>query len=95
MLENATRICEAKFGIIFWIDDGNVLRAVAHSVPPALVDSATSAVRFAWAGSRSVASGGQKLVHVADLRAETQYRMATRQSNLVGLRARHARRSDA
>ena len=35
MLENATRICEAKFGGIYRFDD-NALRLVATNAPPAL-----------------------------------------------------------
>jgi GAF domain-containing protein/anti-sigma regulatory factor (Ser/Thr protein kinase) len=38
MLENATRICEAKFGVLF-LREGNGLRAVAlHGAPPAYAE---------------------------------------------------------
>src|SRR3984893_8390193 len=38
MLENATRICEAKFGIL-WLREGDGFRSVAlHNVPPAYAE---------------------------------------------------------
>jgi hypothetical protein len=64
MLENAVRICDAKFGNIFrW--DGDALHLVAaHSTPPAMVEARRSPFRpdpkilgpgisFSWALSRS------------------------------------------
>jgi hypothetical protein len=43
MLENAARICDANFGIVYlW--DGNLLRLVAaHNTPPAFAESRKSA----------------------------------------------------
>ena len=39
MLENAIRICEAKFGFL-WLSEGDGFRAVArHGIPPALAES--------------------------------------------------------
>ena len=62
MLENATRICEAKFGIL-WLAEGEVFRAVAlHGVPPALAGSGNARPSFsrtrncrwgAFAGAKS------------------------------------------
>jgi GAF domain-containing protein len=41
MLANATRICEAKFGVL-WLYDGKLFRPGAmHGVPPAFVNSVT------------------------------------------------------
>ena len=38
MLENATRICEAKFGML-WFREGNAFRAVAtHNAPAAFAE---------------------------------------------------------
>src|SRR5262249_51125841 len=38
MLENAVRICEAKFGTLFRYDDGTFHRAAGIGTPPALVE---------------------------------------------------------
>src|SRR5262249_3236373 len=38
MLENATRICEAKFGVLFSYDGSLFHTAAARSVPPALLE---------------------------------------------------------
>ena len=41
MLENATRICEAKLGDLY-LRDGNAFRMVAtHNAPPAYVEART------------------------------------------------------
>ena len=46
MLENATRICEAKFGIL-WLADGDGFRAVAlHGVPPSTSVMRADAIRL-------------------------------------------------
>jgi hypothetical protein len=38
MLENATRVCEAKFGIL-WLREGDGFRSVAlHNLPPAYAE---------------------------------------------------------
>ena len=38
MLENATRICEAKFGVL-WLREGDGFRSVAlHNAPPAYAE---------------------------------------------------------
>src|SRR5262249_40591490 len=39
MLENATRLCEAKFGVLFLTDGEGVRNVAAHNVPPALVQA--------------------------------------------------------
>ena len=38
MLENATRICEAKFGILFFMKGARFAVAAAHDVPPVFTD---------------------------------------------------------
>jgi GAF domain-containing protein len=74
-LENATRICEAAFGV-FWFAAGDGFRPVAlHGVPPALADYRKREQVFRFDGDtpigRLVESRG--LVHVADIRAEPGY----------------------
>jgi GAF domain-containing protein len=74
MLENAVRICDARFGIIFrWQDD--VLHLVeTHNTPPAFAEfRRRSPLRShpQYAVGRAVAT--KKAVHVADLAAEQPY----------------------
>ncbi|MGO9685323.1 MAG: GAF domain-containing protein, partial [Beijerinckiaceae bacterium] len=74
MLENAARICDAKFGNIFrW--DGEALQLVAkHKTPPAFGELRTRLLH--QPGSNSLISrmiSTKSPVHVADLAAEPAY----------------------
>ena len=44
MLENATRICEAKFGTLYLKEGGGLRLVAAHDVPPAFADARLGAV---------------------------------------------------
>src|SRR5262245_4028610 len=75
MLDNATRICEAKFGML-WLSEGDGFRPVAtHGVPTALAEERNyeGVIRF----SPDVPFGRLVLtkrpVHVADIRDEPGY----------------------
>src|SRR5262249_31675266 len=39
MLENATRICEAKFGSLYLYDEDGLTLAAAHNAPPAFAEA--------------------------------------------------------
>jgi two-component system, NtrC family, sensor kinase len=71
MLENAVRVCDAKFGIIFrWEDDALVLVAT-HNTPPAFAEFRRRLPLRSHpqnAVGRAVAT--KRAVHVADLAAE-------------------------
>jgi signal transduction histidine kinase len=74
MLENATRICEAKFGNLALLD-GSALRIVAlHNAPSALADARRREpvvdLKRSIAG---LAISAKKPVHVADLAADERY----------------------
>ena len=73
VLENATRICEAKFGNLALLD-GSVLRVVAlHNAPPALAEARKREPVVTLKGSiAGVAISTRRLVHVADLAADEQ-----------------------
>jgi len=74
MLANATRICGAKFGLMY-LYDGDAFRAVAfHDVPPAFVE-ARKLASFRPGPNTATARMVQtkKVVHVADLAAEQSY----------------------
>ena len=74
MLENAVRICDAKFGNIYrW--DGNALHHVAsHNVPPAFADARRRSPRRPSPEAptgRMIAN--KTVIHVADVAAERAY----------------------
>ena len=74
MLENATRICEAKFGNMFLIEDGTFRTVAMHNAPAAHSNARTAGPFRPPADSapgRLVSS--KDVVHVADLRAEPTY----------------------
>jgi GAF domain-containing protein len=75
MLENATRICEAKIGVLY-LRDGDGLRAVAatHDAPPAYVEA-----RLGWEkdlppdGPVRRAAMTKQVAHVTDIRELQSY----------------------
>jgi signal transduction histidine kinase len=75
MLENAVRICGAKFGVL-WLSDGDGWRAVAlHGAPPAFAEARR---RQPWVGTNPGTSLGRtaatkQVVQIADIRAEQAY----------------------
>jgi GAF domain-containing protein len=75
MLENATRICEAKFGFL-WLAERDGLRAVAfHNVPPALAAGRRhdQIIHFGPETPLGRLIETRQLVHVADIRSEPAY----------------------
>jgi len=73
MLENATRICEAKFGILS-LKEGDVYRVVAmHNVPPAFAELRRREPNFRPAGQMgrimAEAIANKRAVQVADIAA--------------------------
>ena len=76
MLENATRICEAKFGML-WLSEGDGFRSVAvHGVPAELAATRSSEhiVRFSAEAPFGRVVSTKRLVHVADIRNEPTYK---------------------
>src|SRR5262249_3493446 len=76
MLENATRICEAKYGML-WLSDGDGFRSVAlHGVPAKLAATRSSEyiVRFSPEAPFGRLVSTKRLVHVADIRTEPTYK---------------------
>ncbi len=77
MLENATRICEAKFGIL-WLAEGDrdEFRSVAlHGVPPALAEARQRepVVRFGPDSGTGRAIRTKQVVHIDDMAKEPSY----------------------
>jgi two-component system NtrC family sensor kinase len=74
MLENATHICEAKFGNMFRYADGAFHALAMHNAPPAYADARKHAPLHPGPGSglgRLAAT--KKMVHIADMMAEQAY----------------------
>ena len=73
MLDNATRICEAKFGIL-QLCEGDGFRAVAlHNVPPAYAEMRrNSALRPGPGHLLGRVARTKQTIHVADILAEPE-----------------------
>jgi signal transduction histidine kinase len=75
MLENATRICGAKFGVL-WLAEGDGFRSVAmQGLPSAHVDERQRepAIRPAPEDPLSRLARTKEIVHIADLRKDEAY----------------------
>jgi two-component system, NtrC family, sensor kinase len=75
MLANSTRICEAKFGML-WLAESGGFRVVAlHGVPPALAGGRQPEQIFHFDSETPLgrAAETRRLVHVADITAEPGY----------------------
>jgi GAF domain-containing protein/anti-sigma regulatory factor (Ser/Thr protein kinase) len=75
MLENATRICEAKFGTMY-LRDGDAFRAVAlHNAPPAFAEARTRdrLLRPPPASLLGRLAITKQVVHVADIKTTKLY----------------------
>jgi len=73
MLENATRLCAAKFGTLY-LREGDAFRAIAmHNVPPALAEVRRRDPLAAPGGTLSRLVNTKKIVHVPDTTADPAY----------------------
>ena len=75
ILSNATRICEAKFGILF-LSEGDTFRTVAlHGAPPEFAEARRrEPVIRRWPGTAGArAAKTRQPVQIADIRAEPDY----------------------
>src|SRR5215831_13814744 len=75
ILANATRICEAKFGML-WLADGEQFRSVAlHEVPSALAEERRRSPLYHPGPATALGrvARTKQLVHIADVAAETAY----------------------
>jgi GAF domain-containing protein len=72
MLANATRICEAKFGVLFRYDDGAFYPAATLNLPPALADFLRQRGRFLPAAGTALerAVKTKKVIQINDDAAE-------------------------
>lgn len=76
MLANATRICEAKFGMLYlWEREGQYRVAALHGAPPRLAEERRrgTVIRPAPASALAQTALTRQAVHIADVRAEKSY----------------------
>jgi two-component system, NtrC family, sensor kinase len=68
MLANATRICEAKYGVLFRYDEGSFYPAATLNPPPALADFLQQRGRFLPAAGTALDSAikTKKVIHIED-----------------------------
>ena len=75
MLENAVRICDATFGEIFSVDDGNIRLVASHNTPAAFAEAikqfATPIRPPTSFGKRLIAA--KSAIQIADLAADKDY----------------------
>ena len=75
ILENAVRICDAKFGLLF-LSEGDAFRAVAlHDAPPAYAEvrRREPVTRFGPGTATDRAARTKQPVQIADVKAESAY----------------------
>ena len=73
MLENATRICEAKFGALY-LSEGDGFRATAmHNAPPAYEEARAGVLHPPPSTSLWRAANTKQAVQIADVRSERGY----------------------
>ena len=73
MLENATRICEAKFGALY-LSEGDGFRATAmHNAPPAYLEARAGVLHPPPSTSLWRAANTKQAVQIADVRSERGY----------------------
>ena len=75
LLENAVRICDAKFGLLF-LSEGDAFRAVAlHNAPPAYAEvrRREPVTRFGPGTTTDRAAKTKRPVQIADVKAEPAY----------------------
>ena len=75
ILENATRICEAKFANLLLYEDGDFRRVALHGAPPAWADSNERQPIFRPSETNPIARlvSTKQPVHVPDMAAERAY----------------------
>ena len=73
MLANATRICEAKIGVLYLRDGDDLRFAATHGAPPAYVE-ARKQMGVAPDGPVRRAATTKRVVHIADIRELQSYR---------------------
>jgi GAF domain-containing protein len=81
MLENGTRLCEAKFGVLYLYEDGGFRAVASHNIPPAFAEARRQQGTFLPPPGTPLGDTitTKQTVHVSDLSATRPYaeRIAT------------------
>ena len=87
MLENATRICEAKFGTLYLCEGDAFRLAAMHNPPPAFAEERRRepVFRISPATALARAAKTRQPVQIADVQAESAYHTDPRAAALVRL----------
>ena len=86
MLENATRICEAKFGTLALFEGGEPRTVALYGAPPAYEDARRRSPAVPAGGPLRRVVETKQMIHVTDLAADERY-ASTRVVRLAGARA--------
>ena len=92
MLENATRICEAKFGVLQLCEDGGFRMVAMHNAPPAYAEARRRepVMHPSPLAPPARVAATKRLLHVADMAEEQVYKdgdpSATRFVEMAGVR---------
>ena len=80
MLENATRLCEAKYGMLWLFEDGGFRPVALHGVPPALAEERRRDSVLQPDPDLPLARlpDTKKLIHIADITKEPSYLRGSR-----------------
>ena len=73
MLANATRICEASFGMLFRFEDGMVRAAATLGVPPAFAEFWEKPQRPGPRTALARVVETHETIHLADVKADPAY----------------------
>ncbi len=76
ILQSATRICDAEFGLLLLFQDGNYRRASVFNLPPAFAESFEHVPVISPPPSDPLGrlAATHQVIHVADVRQESDYR---------------------
>ena len=92
MLENATRICEAKFGVLQLCEDGGFRMVAMHNAPPAYAEARRRepVMHPSPLAPPARVAATKRLLHIADMAEEPVYKQgdpaATRFVEMAGVR---------
>jgi len=75
MLENATKLCEAKYGMLWLFEDGGFRPVALHGVPPALAEERPRDITLRPEPDVPLARlpRTKRLIHIADITKEPAY----------------------